>query len=130
MAAVILWALTVTVVLLLHGTSPHGTHSGGALVSLRADRPALGLCQVARSAHHLRSDPGDGGRPVPWGHCDATLHHLTAPASGHGDQTPRGCSGPSAEANPAARSAAPHRIARPTRLVADVAPARLQVFRC
>ncbi|GAB3989332.1 hypothetical protein GCM10029978_114160 [Actinoallomurus acanthiterrae] len=130
MAAVILWALTVTVVLLLHGTSPHGTHSGGALVSLRADRPALDLCQVARSAHHLRSDPGGGGRPVPWGHCDATLHRLPAPPSDHGGQPLRGCSGPFTEANPATRSAAPHRIARSTRLVADAAPARLQVFRC
>jgi hypothetical protein len=128
--AVILWALTVTVVLLLHGASPHGAHSEGALVSLRADRPALSLCLVAPPAHHLRSDPGDGGRPVPWGHCDATLHRLPAPPSGHGGQTSRGCSGPSAEVNPGARSAAPHRIARSTRLVADAAPARLQVFRC
>jgi hypothetical protein len=129
-AAVIVWALTVTVVLLVHGTAAHGPHAAAALASIRVDHPVLDPCPVSRSAHRVRSDPGDGGRPAPWGHCDAALHRAPAPPSGHGGQVLRGCSGPPVRANADAGSAAPRRVARSARRLAHPEPERLQVFRC
>jgi hypothetical protein len=129
-AAVILWALAVTVVLLVHGSSPHGAHAVAALVSIQADQPAADPCQGVRATHRLHSDPGGGDRPAPWGHCDAVLHRAPASHSGHGGQVLRGCSGPPAPPSADGRSAAPRPAARAVRPPAGSEPARLQVFRC
>ncbi|MEV5749914.1 hypothetical protein AB0L00_19005 [Actinoallomurus sp. NPDC052308] len=128
--AVILWALTVTVVLLVHGAAPHGAHSAAVLASIQADRPASDPCPAARSTDRLRPDPGDGGRPVPWGHCDAVLHRAPAPPSGPGAQLLRGCTGQPTWTDADPRSTTPRRLARSARHLAHHEAARLQVLRC
>lgn len=100
------------------------------LTSLQADAPLPDPCPASRSAHRLRSDPGDGGRPTPWGHCDAVLHRAPAPPSGPGGQVLRASTGPPAWTDADVRSAAPRRVARSALRLAYGEPARLQVFRC
>ncbi|MFL6056413.1 MAG: hypothetical protein ACJ72W_26470 [Actinoallomurus sp.] len=129
-AAVILWALIVSVVLLVHGVAPHGTSSAAVLASLQADAPVPDPCPASRSTHRLGSDPGDGGRPTPWGHCDAVLHRAPAPPSGSSGQVLRASTGPPAWTDADVRSAAPRRVARSALRLAYADPARLQVFRC
>ncbi|GAA0359827.1 hypothetical protein NE235_16885 [Actinoallomurus spadix] len=130
MTAVILWALAVTVVILVHGTAPHGAHAAAVLASIQADHPALSPCPASRSTDRLRHDPGDGGRPTPWGHCDAVLHRAPAPPSGPGAQPLRPSTAQPAGPSADPRGTAPRRADRPARHAAQPEPATLQVFRC
>lgn len=91
-AAVITWALAVAVVMLIHGTTPHGARAGYPLSALRAAATAAVPCHDAQPGHGVRSDPGDEGRPSPWRHLDAAPHRTAQTPQGHG-QTCRGCSG-------------------------------------
>ncbi|MCO5997619.1 hypothetical protein [Actinoallomurus rhizosphaericola] len=128
-AAVILWALTVTVVILVHGAGPHDTHAAVVLASIQDGHPVPLPCPASRTAGRFRSDPGDGGRPTPWGHCDAVLHRAPAPPPGPGAQHPRPSAvRPAETADP--RSTAPRRADRSAHPRTPPEPARLQVFRC